>query len=149
MWLTSGEVGDIAGGGRGFLSDDDRASIERETDARTGLCPEGHGMLIRARVEAESPFYLERCSVCRGIWFDRGEWRLLAENHLLGHLSDFWSREWQKEQRRKRSCEAYLAWQKESLGGGLFEGLMELAERLKDDPLKGVALAFLEEEIGK
>lgn len=59
-------------------------------DARTGLCPLGHGILIRARANTEPTFYLERCPHCHGIWFDNGEWNVLAEGHLLEHLEDLW-----------------------------------------------------------
>ena len=43
-------------------------------DARAGLCPNGHGLLVFARIELDGHFYLDRCPTCSGVWFDRGEW---------------------------------------------------------------------------
>lgn len=68
-------------------------------DGRTGLCPHGHGILIRARVDAEPAFFLERCPVCHGIWFDKGEWNALAQSHLLDRLDDLWNPAFRFQQR--------------------------------------------------
>lgn len=63
-------------------------------DQKTGLCPLGHGILIRAKVEGDAPFYLERCPHCGGIWFDHGEWQQIVKYHLTDHLADFWTSAW-------------------------------------------------------
>src|SRR3954462_3979298 len=37
---------------------------------RTGQCPEGHGLLRRARVTWHNPYFLERCARCGGVGCD-------------------------------------------------------------------------------
>ena len=130
-----------------FNDHEDILSDNNTLDSKTGLCPEGHGIMIRARIEDDCPFYLERCSVCGGIWFDRGEWQRIAGHHFLKNLSDFWSYSWQQRQRRKKSRRQYLQKNEELLGNELFASLVTLAEKLKQHPEKGRALSFLREEI--
>ncbi|MFL5359808.1 MAG: zf-TFIIB domain-containing protein, partial [Myxococcales bacterium] len=49
-------------------------AIPAKADARSGVCPLCRGVLVRARVEGDHPFHLDRCPICAGIWFDSGEW---------------------------------------------------------------------------
>jgi len=118
-------------------------------DSKTGICPEGHGIMIRARIEDEVPFYLERCTACGGIWFDKGEWQRIAGNHFLKHLPDFWSHSWQQRQRKEKDRRHYLQKNEELLGNELFASLTTLAETLKLHPEKSRALAFLQQEIDR
>ncbi|MCU1231380.1 MAG: hypothetical protein JWO97_4264 [Acidobacteria bacterium] len=115
-------------------------------DARSGMCPSGHGIMSRARIDAATPFTLERCASCFGVWFDRGEWRRVAEEHLVDELPQFWSREWQAKQRRIRSRVAHLESAKEDFGAELYEQLAQLADTLRSHPRRSEALAFLREE---
>jgi Zn-finger nucleic acid-binding protein len=115
-------------------------------DGRSGMCPNGHGIMSRARIDAATPFTLERCASCFGVWFDRGEWRRVAEEHLVDELPQFWSREWQAKQRRIRSRVAHLESAKEDFGDELYEKLAQLAETLRSHSRRSEALAFLREE---
>ncbi len=56
-------------------------------DDKTGLCPEGHGIMVRAKIDVEDPFYLEKCTHCGGIWFDSGEWQQIAQHQLIESLA--------------------------------------------------------------
>src|SRR5688500_9458215 len=67
----------------GALSSVDEDTIRPEVDKRAGLCPEGHGILARAKASWTRPFYVERCLVCSGLWLDAGEWKRLSAEHLL------------------------------------------------------------------
>lgn len=115
-------------------------------DGRSGMCPSGHGIMSRARIEAATPFTLERCATCFGVWFDRGEWQRLADEHLVEELPHFWSREWQAKQRRIRSRAAHLESAKEDFGDELYAQLTALATALREYPRRSEALAFLREE---
>ncbi|MCP3928830.1 MAG: hypothetical protein GY705_06990 [Bacteroidetes bacterium] len=72
--------------------------ISNPNDERTGVCPSGHGIMIRAQVNLEDTFYLEKCSVCSGIWFDRGEWQSIIKNNFIESLNSLWSKSWQRNQ---------------------------------------------------
>ena len=115
-------------------------------DAQAGMCPAGHGILTRARIEGEKAFTLERCPTCFGVWFDRGEWQRVAHEHLANDLPQFWSREWQEQQRRTRGRAAHIAAAREDLGDDVFAKVSELAALLRSHPRRSEALAFLAAE---
>jgi Zn-finger nucleic acid-binding protein len=117
-----------------------------EHDAKAGLCPEGHGILIRARVEVDQPFYLDRCFKCGGVWFDSGEWQRLATHHLLGVLPEIWTQEWQERQRAAQEHDSYIAWAHSVFGSDLAGKLCELAAALAGHPRLDEALAFIRNE---
>lgn len=123
------------------------APDKSSADSRTGLCPSGHGIMLRAKVNIESPFYLEKCSGCGGIWFDKGEWERLVESHLIDNLSEFWTLSWQRKQQKEKNRESFLKLNRQVLGEDLFEAVMTLAKSLKDHPEKIRALALLKQEI--
>lgn len=114
-----------------------------EGDHRTGLCPEGHGILIRARFDEEPPFHLERCPACRGVWLDAGEWQRLAAHQFLGHLDDLWDPAWQRQQRaehsRRKLDEALAA----VIGAALFADLARVVDQLREHPARAQALAWI------
>jgi Zn-finger nucleic acid-binding protein len=118
-----------------------------EQDHRTGPCPEGHGLLRRARVTNEDPYFLERCARCGGVWFDPGEWTRLAGAGLLTNVTDLWSPAWREhlsEEHNRHSLEADL---KHKLGAETFELLDTLAHKLHGQALGALALAYLRERL--
>jgi Zn-finger nucleic acid-binding protein len=119
-------------------------------DARTGLCPFGHGILIRAKVDLEDPFYLDRCPECAGIWFDAGEWSTLAQSHLLANLEDLWDPALRWKMQKERAEEVFVEKLTGDIGRPAFEHLAQLAEELRDKPqkVKLAALAHLRERMG-
>jgi Zn-finger nucleic acid-binding protein len=124
-------------------SDSPTPSIPPEGDHRTGLCPEGHGILIRARAELDRSFHVERCPLCRGVWLDRGEWRRLSAAGLLGHLDDLWDPSWQKRQRddvNRRHLDGSL---RDALGDELYAGLLRVVTELHAHPARSQALAWI------
>jgi Zn-finger nucleic acid-binding protein len=130
-----------------FEAAEDNVSGVKIRDLRTGLCPEGHGIMLRARIEGDNPFYLERCTACGGIWFDGGEWQQIAASHFLKNLPDFWSISWQRNQMQEKNRRQYLQQNEELLGHELFNLILALAENLKRHPDKSRALAFLQQEM--
>lgn len=118
-------------------------------DDKTGLCPEGHGIMIRARIDVEEPFYLEKCSTCCGIWFDNGEWQKVINNNLAANLNELWCKSWQNQQRKVKSRVSYLESNRRLLGENVFDEVMKLSEILKNHPEKGRAIALLQQEIIK
>lgn len=104
--------------------------------------------MSRARIElgGDRPaVHLERCSSCRGVWFDSGEWTLLAERHLLERMDELWTAEWRARQRRLADAENYERRLRESFGPDLFQRLEELAAMLRGHERRSQALAFLRE----
>lgn len=118
-----------------------------EQDHRTGPCPDGHGLLRRARAANEDPYFLERCARCGGVWFDPGEWSRLAAAGLLENVSDLWSPAWREhlsEEQNRASLEHDL---RQKLGDKTFEALDQLASELHERQLGAMALAYLRERL--
>ena len=118
-------------------------------DHKTGICPAGHGIMIRAKVDVDDPFYLEKCSTCGGIWFDQGEWQRVLNNNLVESLSELWCRSWQMKQRQEKNRDNYLESNKKFFGNDIFQKIIQLSELLRDHPEKGRAVALLQNEIVK
>lgn len=117
-----------------------------EQDRRTGLCPEGHGILKRARMAWEEPYFLERCSHCHGLWFDAGEWTRVASQSLLDDVSHLWTSTYRRRITEESTTRLRRADLLEKFGEELFTELDVLSKRLRDSPLRSAALAFLIEE---
>ena len=120
-------------------------------DGRTGLCPGGHGILIRARVDSDPAFYLERCAICHGIWFDKGEWSALAQSHLLEHLDELWDPAFRHRARAAESDEASQHALRQDLGAEVCDALEGLANALADGSprQKSAALAYLHRRVSR
>ncbi|MEO8904037.1 MAG: zf-TFIIB domain-containing protein [Polyangiaceae bacterium] len=116
-------------------------------DKRTGQCPDGHGLLRRARVAWHEPYFLERCGRCGGVWFDAGEWQRAAADDLLTNLSEVWSPAWRKQLSDQQSHAALEVDLRAKLGSELFALLHALAARLEAHPQRTVALAYLSERL--
>jgi Zn-finger nucleic acid-binding protein len=126
---------------------DARPSAPLEQDHRTGPCPEGHGLLRRARATNEDPFFVERCARCGGVWLDPGEWSRLSSAGLTANLVDLWSPAWRdhlSEEQNRASLESDL---RQKLGDETFETLDRLAAELHDRQLGALALAYLRERL--
>lgn len=130
----------------GLLSADSTIRPGGDQDSRTGLCPDGHGILIRALVDAADPFHLERCSVCHGIWFDKGEWNRLAQSHLLEHLDRLWDPAMRFRAQGSEDPRQDLV---RLIGTPAVEMIETLATALRnhDEETTSAALAYLEHEL--
>lgn len=146
-WLPSNEARIEAVAG--LMEADDTLRPGAAADSKTGLCPLGHGILIRARVDVDDPFYLDRCAECGGIWFDAGEWNRLAVSHLLEHLDDLWDPARRFKIQQERADAAFRGKLEQQLGEEAFRHLEALARALKEKPsqLQLAALAHLRESL--
>jgi Zn-finger nucleic acid-binding protein len=142
MWVTLEEAQALATGGT-LLDPVSLLPQKASGDAIAGVCPKGHGILIRARVELEESFYLERCGQCQGLWFDAGDWAKLASSHLIHHLKDLWDPDWQRRMREERAEERHRSRLRELLGPELFRRLDAVMKDLERHPRRTDAAAYI------
>lgn len=129
-----------------FIEEDDAAAPSADHDAQSGRCPVDRTILSRAEIEiGDRRIHLERCSSCRGVWFDCGEWSLLADQQLLENLDQFWTAEWRTRRRRQQNEREYERRLREEFGPELYDALQSVASRLKGYERRSQALAFLRE----
>ncbi len=124
------------------------ATTRAPADLRTGLCPDGHGILLRARVgEVSEGFHLERCGTCHGVWFDSGEWERIASTELRAHLDELWDPVARRAALLTRNEARLDTDLRARLGEGLHDQLVAVAEALEKHPDRAMALAFLDKRL--
>lgn len=127
--------------------EDNAVCSEQNNDHKTGLCPAGHGIMSRAKIDIDKPFYLEKCTACGGVWFDKGEWEQIVDNQLNDNLDLVWSNTWQKAQRQAKNHQSFLDMNRDILGDELFSKIVDLSTQLKSHPERSRAVAFLQQEL--
>lgn len=108
------------------------------------LCPNSGHIMGRYKIFADTEFYLDRCSHCNGIWFDKNEWSALVALNLHENVNEFFTRPWQDHlhvvETRNHMDRIYL----EKLGVEDYEYIKQVRERLTSHPRQGMMLAFLQ-----
>jgi Zn-finger nucleic acid-binding protein len=126
---------------------DAATSVPAHVDARGGVCPLCRGVLVRARVDCEHPFHLDRCPICGGIWFDAGEWAAIAASEWLTHLDDLWDPVWRRRVRERRAEKRHLETLEHALGPEAFGKVVEVVRVLRAHPMRSLGLSFLIDEL--
>lgn len=112
-------------------------------DTRAALCPECNAYLARAKVSVKTPFYVERCPNCKGIWCDRGEWDTLQTLGLHTVIDQMFSNDWQTRTREREQLAQERRATIDKLGSELAERIFELAEVLEKHPNGDFGVAYL------
>jgi len=117
--------------------------VQSPFDTKAALCPECQRYLSRAKVNLRTPFYVERCTYCRGIWCDYGEWDVLERLGLHTTIEQLFSNEWQTQVRERQFSEQERQATIEKLGSELAGRVFELAEALEKHPNGDFGVAYL------
>lgn len=117
--------------------------VQSPFDTKAALCPECQRYLSRAKVNLKTPFYVERCPHCRGIWCDYGEWDTLVQLGLHTTIERLFSNEWQTKMREQQLSEKERQATIEKLGRELAEQVFALCEQLEKHPNGDFGVAYL------
>ncbi|WAL60175.1 TFIIB-type zinc ribbon-containing protein [Thermocoleostomius sinensis] len=117
--------------------------VQSPLDAKAAFCPECHRYLARAKVAIKTPFYVERCSQCGGIWCDHGEWDVLTQLGLNTIVQQLFTSEWQARSKQREQSERERQATIDKLGQELADLVFELAERLEKHPNGDFGMAYL------
>jgi Zn-finger nucleic acid-binding protein len=112
-------------------------------DSKAGLCPECNRYLSRAKVSLKTPFYVERCTNCGGIWCDQGEWNILEKLKLHATIQQLFSTGWQARVREQHHSEQERQAIVERVGTELANQVFEIAEILQKHPNGDFAAAYI------
>ncbi|MBD2129950.1 zf-TFIIB domain-containing protein [Microcoleus sp. ZQ-A2] len=112
-------------------------------DTKAALCPECQRYLSRAKVNLKTPFYVERCMQCRGIWCDYGEWDVLEQLGLHTTIEQLFSNEWQSRTRERQFFDQERQATIDKLGSELATSVFELADALAQHPNGDFGVAYL------
>lgn len=117
--------------------------VQSPFDTKAALCPECRRYLSRAKVNLTTPFYVERCMQCRGIWCDYGEWDVLKKLGLHTTIEELFSNEWQTKTREQKFSEQERRATIDKLGMDLATQVFALAELLERHPNGDFGVAYL------
>lgn len=112
-------------------------------DTRAALCPECTHYLARVKIGSKTPFYVERCVNCGGIWCDYGEWDVLQTLGLHTTIEQLFTSEWQTRVREIEYTEREREATIEKLGTELAAQVFQLAELLENHPNGDFGVAYL------
>jgi Zn-finger nucleic acid-binding protein len=112
-------------------------------DPKAALCPQCRRYLSRAKVTIETPFFVERCQQCEGIWCDRGEWDILTKLGLSANIEQLFDRSWQVQVEQQKSLSSERQGLIEKMGSQLAEDIFQMVEKLSNHPHANFALAYL------
>ncbi|MBP0000266.1 MAG: zf-TFIIB domain-containing protein [Cyanobacteria bacterium SID2] len=118
-------------------------------DTKAALCPESGRILVRARVDTQPPFYVDRSPVNGGIWLDRGEWDILKQLGLHLQIDRLFSGDWQAQLREQQQIERSREATIEKLGADLAQQVFDLAEALKQHPRGDFGVAYLMQQFDR
>ncbi|MCL6434948.1 MAG: zf-TFIIB domain-containing protein [Leptolyngbyaceae cyanobacterium HOT.MB2.61] len=118
-------------------------STPAPTDGMASLCPHCSCYLARVKVSTKTPFYVERCPNCKGIWCDRGEWEVLEKTGLHAILDRLFSTDWQALVRERELFAQERRATINKLGPDLAARIFELAEILEQHPNGDFGVAYL------
>ncbi len=113
------------------------------------LCPECHRIMLRYRVSAEIPFYVDHCPCCAGIWLDQDEGEQLRDRALLFELPRVFAASLQRTLRRQESAARLDELQRKRFGGERYARIQEMREWLSTQPHREALLACLSEPLRK
>jgi len=118
-------------------------------DGRAALCPVTGRLLIRARVDTSTPFYVERAPEDGGFWLDRGEWDILSQLGLHARIDLLFSSEWQAKLRDRQQAERQKQATADKLGDDLARQVFELADALRAHPNGDFGVAYLMQQFDR
>ncbi|MFP4120160.1 TFIIB-type zinc ribbon-containing protein [Coleofasciculus sp.] len=122
--------------------------VKSPFDTKAALCPECQRYLSRAKVNLKTPFYVERCSNCRGIWCDYGEWDILERLGLHTIIEQLFTNQWQTKARERQLWQKERQATAEKLGSELAAQVIELGEQLAAHPNGDFGVAYLMRRVG-
>lgn len=117
--------------------------VQSPLDTKAALCPECRRYLPRARVDVKTPFYVERCTQCSGIWCDYGEWDILQKLGLHTTIQQLFSNNWQTQAREVQHSEKERQATIDKLGLALATQVFDLADALQQHPNGDFGVAYL------
>jgi len=107
------------------------------------LCIECGHVMLRNKVGHDIPFYLDRCSACGGIWFDKNEWEILQSRNLHDEIHLIFTEAWQKDNRKKEHEVTFEKSLAETIGQEEYDRLKSFRSWIKMHPRKDLLIGYI------
>ncbi len=108
------------------------------------LCPDCKRIMLRFKILPNVDFYLDRCSHCNGVWFDKNEWEVLVARNLHDKVNQFFTEPWQLHVREEEAHSALDKFYSQKFGAADYAKLQEIRGWLQTHPLRAMFLAYLQ-----
>jgi Zn-finger nucleic acid-binding protein len=108
------------------------------------LCPESGHIMKRFKVFPNVNFYLDRCSHCNSIWFDKDEWDVLVAHNMQDKVNQFFTAPWQDKLHEKETRANMEKIYRAKLGPEDYGRIQEVRAWLEDNPRRAMLIAFLQ-----
>lgn len=116
---------------------------QEESSPGVRRCPSCARLMQRHRVGADPDFWLDRCSPCQWVWFDRHEWEALADAGLSLRLPELLSEAWQRQLRESEARQGREQALRARHGDACIDELARVREWLQSQPARDELLNLL------
>jgi len=106
-------------------------------------CPECETVLTKYRVGCGAGFFIDRCSICAGMWFDRNDWEVLERRNLQDEIHYIFGAPWQKLVRDDALQKVEEAQLLECLGEDKYQDVVCMRNWLNQDKHRAEILMYL------
>ena len=110
---------------------------------QASFCPECQHLMRRAKVGHGLEFYLDRCSHCGGIWFDKGEWEILKAHNIHDKVHLIFSKPWQSQLRQTEFNRVLEETYRSALGDEDYAQALTIRAWLEQHPHRDYILSVL------
>ncbi|MGB8648171.1 MAG: zf-TFIIB domain-containing protein [Anaerolineae bacterium] len=124
----------------------DISNIPKIDVPQVKLCPADGHFLRRYHVIANEEFYLDRCTYCNGVWFDKGEWDVLVARNLHDKLNQFFTQPYQSHLQEQEAYTALDRFYLGKFGEEDYGRIREIRDWLTNHPKRAMLLAYLQAE---
>ncbi|MEO1347291.1 MAG: zf-TFIIB domain-containing protein [Cyanobacteria bacterium J06635_15] len=122
-------------------------SLEIVDHQKIIFCLDCHHLMLKYRVGHGTNFYLDRCSKCGGVWFDRNEWEALKQRNLHDEIHLIFSNVWQHKIRRSDLKHVADNAYRSILGDEDYPKAVQIKDWLTKHPKAEAILSFLNQAI--
>ncbi len=127
----------------GELSLDDFNPDNIEDSKRALICPKSGTIMRKFRISAASSHKLDYSAAVGGLWLDNGEWELLKQEGLAGHLNAIFTQAWQNKVRQDNSMGNFGDIYQDKFGQQTYQKVKEFRDWLGAQPNRAELRAYL------
>jgi Zn-finger nucleic acid-binding protein len=119
------------------------AELPVSDSMKAKVCIECGHLMIKNKVGHGVPFYLDRCTACGGIWFDKNEWDILKSRNLHDEIHLIFTSAWQADNRTQEHQLKYENSLAEILGEKDYNDLRKMKTLINNHPRKDLLLGYI------
>lgn len=147
VWVTASEYLGWLNAKRPNFPDRPATESGPEVDADSlRACPNCQRLMMRYRVVPGAKFYLDRCTACHGVWFDKDEWATLVARNFHDNIHEFFTQPWQAKVRAEETRAMLEKLYQNRIGAEDYAKAQEVRAWLAKHPQRLMILAFLQAE---